>query len=227
MCGRFVRTSPVERFAELFGAAGHPTAPPSHNIAPGARLLAARTGAEGKCELCLLKWGLVPAWSDEPRTAYSTINARAETVAEKPAYRAAFRQRRCLIAADGFYEWHPQPDGHKQPYFIRLADERPFAFAGIWEHWERDDQRLESCSIIVTAANTLMQPIHERMPVILAPENYAAWLAPEPADPATLKALLQPYPSESMRMHPVRTFVNSPRNNGPDLIQPARLDDTD
>ena len=166
----------------------------------------------------------MPAWSDEPRTAYSTINARAETVAEKPAYRAAFRQRRCLIATDGFYEWHPQADGHKQPYFIRLADERPFAFAGIWEHWERDGQRLESCSIIVTVANTLMQPIHERMPVILVPENYAAWLGPEPADPATLKALLQPYPSKSMRMYPVRTFVNSPSNDGPDLIEPARLE---
>lgn len=101
MCGRFVRTSPVERFAELFGADGHPPAPPSHNIAPGARLLAARTGAEGHLELCLLKWGLVPAWSDEPRTAYSTINARAETVAEKPAYRAAFRKRRCLLKLGG------------------------------------------------------------------------------------------------------------------------------
>lgn len=165
MCGRFVRTTPVERFAELFGADGHPPGPPSHNISPGARLLAARAGADGHRELCLLKWGLVPAWSDEPRTAYSTINARAETVADKPAYRAAFRQRRCLIAADGFYEWHPQPDGHKQPYFIRLAD-GPFAFAGIWEHWERDRQHLESCSIIVTAANTLIQPIHERMPDI-------------------------------------------------------------
>ena len=102
MCGRFVRTSPVERFAELFGAAGHPAAQPSHNIAPGARLLAARTSAEGHRELCLLEWGLVPAWSDEPRTAYSTINARAETAAKKPANRAAFRQHLCLIASDGF-----------------------------------------------------------------------------------------------------------------------------
>lgn len=220
MCGRFVRYSPVERFADLFQAHGIVEARASYNIPPGSKLLVARTTPNVRRELALLKWGLVPAWSDEPKTPYSTINARAETVAEKPAYRTAFRQRRCLIAADGFYEWHPQPDGHKQPYFIHLANDEPFAFAGIWEHWERDGKTLESCSIIVTEANTLMQPIHDRMPVILPPESYDDWLDPAITDPARLKSLLLPYPADGMRFHPVGTFVNSPRNEGRDLLQP-------
>jgi len=181
----------------------------------------ARNTPEGGRELAALKWGLVPAWSDEPKTEYSTINARAETVAQKPAFRSAFRHRRCLIATDGFYEWHPQPDGHKQPYFISLKDHAPFAFAGIWEHWERDGKTLDSCSIIITAANSLMQPIHERMPVILPPERYDHWMDPSVSEPETLLPLLTPYPAERMTMHKVKTTVNSPRNEGPDLIEPV------
>jgi putative SOS response-associated peptidase YedK len=223
MCGRFVRYTPVERFAELFQAHGTVAAQASYNIAPSSRILVARNTPDGQRELALLKWGLVPAWSDEPKTAYSTINARAETVAEKPAYRSAFRHRRCLIAADGFYEWHPQPDGHKQPYFIHLANDEPFAFAGIWEHWERDGKMLESCSIIVTAANEWMQPIHDRMPVILPPDAYAAWLDPGITDPERLQLWLRPYPAAMMARHPVSTFVNSPRHEGPDLLQPVSL----
>ena len=221
MCGRFVRVSSVDRFAELLGAAGHPQVKVSYNIAPGSQLLVARTASNGIRELTTLKWGLVPAWSDEPKTPYSTINARAETVASKPSFRSAFRHRRCLIAADGFYEWHPRPDGHKQPYFIQLHPEEPFAFAGLWEHWERGDRVLETCSIIVTAANALMKPIHERMPVILPPESYETWMNPAIGDAALLQALLTPYPAQGMKKHPVRTFVNNPRNDGRDLIEPA------
>lgn len=128
MCGRFVRYTPVERFADLFHARGVAEARASYNIAPSARILVARTTPDGPRGLALLKWGLVPAWSNAPKTEYSTINARAETVAEKPAYRSAFRHRRCLIAADGFYEWHPQPDGHKQPYYIH----QPCADGRLW-----------------------------------------------------------------------------------------------
>jgi putative SOS response-associated peptidase YedK len=219
MCGRFVRYTSVERFAALFHAQGSAEAKASYNIAPGARILATRNAPDGQREMALLKWGLVPSWSDEPKTDYSTINARAETVAEKPAFRSAFRHRRCLIAADGFYEWQPQPDGHKQPYFIHLADDQPFAFAGIWEHWERDGKALDSCSIIVTAANELMKPIHDRMPVILPPERYDEWLDPALADPERLRPLLRPFPFASMRLHPVSTRVNSPRNDERDLIQ--------
>lgn len=220
MCGRFVRFTPVERFAVLFRAAGHPDCPASYNIAPSTKILVARNAADGSRELALLKWGLVPAWSDEPKTAYSTINARAETVAEKPTYRAAFRHRRCLIAADGFYEWQPQPDSHKQPYYIHLTHNEPFAFAGLWEHWEREGKTLDSCSIIVTAANELMQPIHDRMPVILPPECYAEWLDPALTEPERLKPLLRPYPSDRMALHAVSTVVNSPKNDGRDLLQP-------
>ena len=219
MCGRYIRTTPIEQFAELFHAEGHPECWPSYNIPPSTKVLVARNTPEGGRELAALKWGLVPAWSDEPKTEYSTINARSETVAQKPAFRSAFRHRRCLIAADGLYEWHPQPDGHKQPYFIYLKDHAPFAFAGIWEHWERDGKTLDSCSIIVTAANSLMQPIHERMPVILPPEHYDAWMDPSLTDPTILQPLLVPYPSERMQLHPVKTTVNSPRHEGPDLIE--------
>ena len=224
MCGRFVRYTPVERFADLFHAQGGAVeARASYNIAPSFRILVARNTPDGQRELALLKWGLVPSWSDEPKTEYSTINARAETVAEKPAYRSAFRHRRCLIAADGFYEWHPQPDGHKQPYFIHLANNEPFAFAGIWEHWEREGKTLDSCSIVVTEANALMRPIHERMPVILPPEAYDDWMDLGITEPERLKPLLRPYPAEKMALHPVGTFVNSPRNDGRDLLQPVRL----
>jgi putative SOS response-associated peptidase YedK len=192
-----------------------------HSSSQASVLVARNSPADCQRELAMLKWGLVPAWSDEPKTEYSTINARAETVAEKPAYRSAFRHRCCLIAADGFYEWHPQPDGHKQPYFIHLANNEPFAFAGIWEHWEQDGKTLDSCSIIVTGANELMKPIHDRMPVIISPTDYAAWMDTMNSDPARLKPLLRPYPAEWMQLHPVRTVVNSPRHDGPELILPA------
>ena len=223
MCGRFVRTTPIEQFAELFHAQGHPECWPSYNIAPSTHVLAARNAEHGRRELVALKWGLVPAWSAEPKTAYSTINARAETVAQKPAFRSAFRHRRCLVAADGFYEWHPQPDGHKQPYFIYLQDHVPFAFAGIWEHWERNGKTLESCSIIVTTVNVMMQPIHDRMPVILAPEDYDAWMDTAVTQPEALQALLKPYPAGLMRLYPVTTQVNSPRHEGPELIREVVL----
>jgi putative SOS response-associated peptidase YedK len=185
--------------------------------------LAARIAEHGARELVALKWGLVPAWSAEPKTVYSTINARAETVAQKPAFRSAFRHRRCLIAADGFYEWHVEANGHKQPYFIYLQDHAPFAFAGIWEHWERNGKTLDSCSIIVTAANELMQPIHDRMPVLLAPEDYDAWMDTAVTQPEALQALLKPYPTGLMRLYPVTTQVNSPRHEGPELIREVVL----
>ena len=219
MCGRFVRTTPIDQFAELFHAQGHPESWASYNIAPSAQVLVAHNAVQGGRELVTMKWGLVPAWSAEPKTAYSTINARAETVAQKPTFRSAFRHRRCLIAADGFYEWHVEADGHKQPYFIYLEDHDPFAFAGIWEHWERGGKSLESCSIIVTAANDRMRPIHDRMPVILAPGTYDAWMDPAVTHPEALQGLLNPYPSAHMSMHPVATQVNSPRHEGPELIE--------
>jgi len=219
MCGRFVRHSPIDRFVALFGATGTSDIKSSYNIAPGSKILAARINSSGGRELATLKWGLVPPWSKEPKTEFSTINARAETIDQKPAYRSAFQNRRCLIPADGFYEWAKLPDGSKQPYFINLADDKPFAFAGIWERWERDGLLLDTCSIIVTESNELMRPIHDRMPVILSRDHYDAWMNPKQHETRILKNLLVPYPSKRMKAQRVSTRVNNPRNDDAELIQ--------
>lgn len=220
MCGRFIRTTPIERYSALFTAPGSVNLKPSYNIAPSSKILLARNNAKGGRELVALKWGLVPSWSKEPKTEYSTINARAETVDEKPTFRSAFRSRRCLIASDGFIEWQKHPDGTKQPIFIGLADGKPFAFAGLWEQWEREGQVLESCAIIVTQSNELMKPIHDRMPVILSPDYYDAWMNPSELNFAHLKSLLAPFPSDRMRAYPISNQINSPRNDHRGLIEP-------
>jgi putative SOS response-associated peptidase YedK len=220
MCGRFVRTSSTHRFAALLGAAVAIDVKPSYNIAPGSALLVARATADAGRELVTMKWGLVPAWSAEPKTPYSTINARAETVADKPVFRSAFKHRRCLIAADGFYEWAVGPDGQKQPYFIRLKTGEPFAFAGLWEHWARADQALDSCTLVVTAANAWMKPIHERMPVIVRPEHYERWLDPAIDTRDPLESLLTPCADDLLERDAVSRLVNSPHNDGRDLIEP-------
>jgi len=199
MCGRFVRYSSPETFAELLEARGAPNLAPSYNVAPSQSVLVARNDEGG----------------EDPKPPYSTINARAETVHTKPAFRHAIRHRRCLIGSDGYYEWQKL---ERIPYFIRLKDAAPFAFAGLWEHWERGEERIDSCSIIVTDAAEALRDIHDRMPVILSPEHYDTWMDPELADPVQLKPLLAPYPSELMEAYPVSTRVNSPKNNHADLI---------
>ncbi|MDH3514790.1 MAG: SOS response-associated peptidase, partial [Gammaproteobacteria bacterium] len=159
------------------------------------------------------------AWAEDKKIGYRTINARAETVAQKPSYRTAFRRRRCLIAADGFYEWRPGKP-KKQPYYIRLKEGRPFGFAGLWERWEPEGQEpVESCTIIVTSANELIGQIHDRMPVILASQDYDLWLDPGVHEPAQVTPLLKPYPEEEMEMWPVSLQVNSPKHDGEALIQ--------
>jgi putative SOS response-associated peptidase YedK len=219
MCGRFVRHSDIDELTQLFEATWSGAAlRPRYNITPSQQILAVREGSTGR-ELIQLRWGLIPSWSKEPKTPYSTINARAETVASKPTYRQAFKQRRCLIPADGFYEWHTLEVG-KQPYYIRLQNDTPMAFAGLWEHWEKDDQVIESCSIIVTTANTLMQNIHDRMPVIVAPADFAGWLDPQQHDLDVLQTFLKPYPAEAMTAFAISTEVNSPRNDRPELVLP-------
>lgn len=220
MCGRYTNSTPPDVFAQLFHATlGAIVLPPRYNIAPSDKVLACRVSADTR-ELVLLQWGLIPAWAKDPKTGYKMINARAETVAEKPAFRTAFKRRRCLIAADGFYEWKPAVP-KKQPYYIRLKDGAPFAFAGLWEHWAHDGQTIESCTLIVTDANELMAPLHERMPVILAPESYDLWLDPTVQDPARLQPLLRPYSAKAMEAYPVSTQVNSPKNDLPELIRRA------
>jgi len=199
---------------------------PRFNVAPTQAVLAVRR-SQGIRQASLLHWGLIPSWADDAAIGNRMINARAETVADKPAFRAAFKRSRCLIVADGFYEW--QKTGRaKQPFYIQLADDRPFAFAGLAEHWHRGDLTIDSCTIITTTANELMAPIHDRMPVILRPDDYDHWLGGEQAaggakeqqhEKEMVLSLLRPFPAELMRAYPVSTLVNSPRNENPACIE--------
>lgn len=218
VCGRYARFTPAEIYARLFDAEAEVALlAPRYNIAPSQPVLAARNGPGGTREMVALQWGLIPFWAKDPKTGYSTINARAETVASKPAFRQPFRKRRCLIAADGFYEWQ-RTNHRKQPYYIRLRAGEPFAFAGLWEHWERDGEVIESCTIIVTQANSLVAAIHDRMPVILPQTDYDTWLNPQLQDPGALNPLLRPYPADGMIASPVGLAVNNPRNDSPELL---------
>ncbi len=217
MCGRFSRFTPVQKFAELFGVHAGFSLIPRYNVAPTQAALAARTTPQGCRELVTLYWGLIPFWAKERKVGFSTINARAETVATKPSFRDAFRQRRCLIAADGFYEWK-RLDGRKQPYYIGLKGRQPFAFAGLWEHWEGGGEIINSCAIIVTQANKLLGAIHDRMPVILDAEDYDLWLDPATKEPRLLESLLRPYPMERLTAYPISTRVNNPKNDDRSLL---------
>ena len=221
MCGRYTLHTSPERLAEHFQVTPPVALASCFNIAPAQAVPVVRQGVASR-ELAMLHWGLVPCWAKAARTGYRLINARAETVAVKPAFRAAFRQRRCLIPADGFYEWQPGPKA-KQPYYITFSDGGLFAFAGLWEHWEGEDsQQIESCTIVVTAANTLVQAIHERMPVILDTEDYTTWLDTGRFNAARLEALLKPYPAERMQAWPVSSRVNSPKNTDASCIAPCQ-----
>ncbi len=213
----------VERF--LFEMPDEPFAP-RFNIAPSQTVAGLRLSAPGQPrQLCALRWGLIPSWSKDLLIGYKMINARSETVDTKPSFRQAFKFRRCLILADGYYEWQKVPaTTQKQPYHIRLQDDGPFAFAGLWETWQSGDgSALESCTIITTEANELTRHLHPRMPVILPPDAYDSWLDPASQDPTELKALLSPYPADQMTVSPVSTLVNNPRNDQPQCLVPVVL----
>ena len=217
MCGRFSRYTPLENLAGRFQASVRDHLPPSYNIAPSQPVLALRRH-EGARELVALRWGLVPGWSRGPDSRYSMINARAETLASKPAYRDAYRRRRCLILADGFYEWQRRDRGARQPFHLHLPDHQPFAFAGLWEHWEGDGQIIDSCTIVTTDANAVVAPIHDRMPVILEGGDAECWLAADAPDER--QALLRPLPDQRLRAYPVSTHVNKPAHDDPDCLAP-------
>jgi putative SOS response-associated peptidase YedK len=223
MCGRFALYSDPFILAKRFEADVLPELRPRYNVAPTQSIPIVREES-GKERFALARWGLIPHWAKDMDTGYHTINARAETVASKPAFRNAFRYRRCLIPADGFYEWAVIPGTKtKQPWFIVLRDRELMAFAGIWEKWrgpEGDD--VESCSIIVTDANELMKPIHDRMPVILAPADWDAWLETEAKEVEGLQGLLKPYSAEAMTAWPVSTMVNNPRNDSAGCVESAK-----
>ncbi len=221
MCGRFTLHTPAHALAEAFGVPERPNLAPRYNIAPTQAVAAVRR-AEGGRELVMLRWGLIPAWAEDAAIGNRMINARAESVAGKAAFRTAFQLRRCLVAADGFYEWQKTGGGAKQPYFVRLLSEAPFAIAGLWERWRPPTgEAVESCTLITTAANALLAPIHDRMPVILGPADYDAWLDPDPPSAGALTALLRPYPADQMTAFAVSRLVNDPRNDTDACIAPA------
>jgi putative SOS response-associated peptidase YedK len=219
MCGRYTLRTPVDVLAEGFEIEEYPSSlPPNYNVAPTQEVAAVVEGDE-KRKLGLFHWGLIPSWAKDPAIGNKMINARAETVSEKPSFRKAFKVRRCLILADGFYEWQKTDNG-KQPYHIKMQNDSPFAFAGLWETW-KDDEEIRSCTIITTNANDLMSEIHHRMPVILPPENYAVWLDPDFDEKEALTSLLKPYPADAMEAYPVSRRVNKPSNNEPSVLESA------
>lgn len=217
MCGRFAFYSPTEATAALFGVSGSLDMKPRYNIAPTQDVAAIRENVEQGRELTALRWGLIPFWAKDKSIGNRMINARAETVAEKPAFRAAYRRRRCLVLADGFYEWHKEGEG-KTPYFISLASGEPFAFAGLWENWQskESDESIQSATLLTAAANDFMAHMHHRMPVILLPDTADRWLG---GDDDVIEFALQNGPE--LKAWPVDHRVNNPRNEGVNLIDAA------
>src|SRR4051812_22981251 len=226
MCGRFVSASPPDQIARYFDAADDTGggAEPNYNVAPTTDVFAVLVDG-GVRRLETLHWGLVPHWAKDPSAGNRMINARAESLAEKSAYKSLFRKRRCIIPADGFYEWKKVPGQKaKQPMFIRRTDGEPLAFAGLWSVWrskEDPGQELHSCTIITGEPNEKVAEIHDRMPVILPPSAWETWLSPEVDDVDLLGRLLVPAPSSLLELYPVSTAVNDVRNEGPQLIEPA------
>jgi putative SOS response-associated peptidase YedK len=220
MCGRYSLKTPAEELARKFGARKAPQASPRYNIAPSQQVLAV-TNADGERELTTLVWGLIPSWSREPQ---GFINARAETVLEKPSFRDSFRKRPCLIPADGFFEWRKRGRGGvKQPYYFQLQGGRVFAFAGVWDEWRGEGVTVPSCAIITTTPNEVARAVHDRMPVILREEDYELWLDPDPEKLEPRLGLLRPYPAAEMECYPVSAMVNSPQSQGAGLIEPLNI----
>jgi len=217
MCGRFARYSDPDELLRPLGLSWQgPPLPPSYNVAPSQPVLAVRR-REDRHEAVLLRWGLIPPWAKDKSIGYRMINARAEGLADKPAFRQPFRHQRCLIPADGFYEWQ-RKGRHKQPWYIHRANGEPLAFAGLWAHWQGGAEIIESCAIITGPPNAVVAPIHDRMPVILEPADHAAWL--ESDNPLWLQQLLRPLPAELLEAYPVGLAVNDPSHDGSRLIEP-------
>lgn len=218
MCGRFALSAKTKDIEKLLPELkiSQPTEP-RYNIAPSQNILAAIVDGE-QYSSKEFKWGLVPFWAKDSAIGNKMINARSETIAEKPSFRNAFNKRRCVIFTDGFYEWR-RSGKTKTPYFIHLKSGKPFAFAGLWERWDKESEPLETATIVTTTPNELMKPIHNRMPVILDSDMMEKWMAP--MDKKELLALLQPFDSAQMEAYEVSTIVNNPANDVPDCIQPV------
>lgn len=219
MCGRYSLAAPGDVIAELFDLVEVPDLAPRWNIAPTQRAPVVRVEEDGR-RAALLRWGLVPAWAKDRKIGNRMINARSETAAEKPSFRTAMRRRRCLVLADGFYEWRKTPDG-KVPTRIQRRDGRPFAFAGLWERWTRGEEPLETFTILTTAASPLLRPVHDRMPCLLEPGDRSLWLDPEIQDAARVVPLLAPAVDADLELFAVSTRVNSPRHDDAECALPV------
>jgi len=225
MCGRFTLTvDPADLQTAFPNFSFPPQGKPRFNIAPSQPVLALAN--DDKLRADYFVWGLIPLWAKDPSIGSRLINARAETLAEKSSFRGAYKYKRCLIFADGFYEWKTQPGTKiKIPHYIRLKSGQPFALAGLWDEWHAPDgSQIKSCTIITTEPNALMVTLHNRMPVILPPEDYPLWLEASPQKPETLQPLLGQYPAEAMTAYPVSTLVNSPANDRAELVVPIAVD---
>jgi putative SOS response-associated peptidase YedK len=222
MCGRFTLTVDPADLSETFPEFTFPAkVGPRFNIAPTQPILVVPNDASNKADFFV--WGLIPSWAKDPAIGNNLINARAETLAEKPAFRSAYKYHRCLIFADGFFEWQAQPDSKtKVPHYIQLKSKKPFAFAGLWEHWQSPDgSEIKSATIITTEPNELMSTLHNRMPVILPKKVFAQWLDSTPHQASDLQGLLIPYPAKDMQAYPISTAVNTPANDRPEILLPA------
>jgi putative SOS response-associated peptidase YedK len=221
MCGRFKLNAPFSELVRLYRLTNNVNLGARYNIAPTQQIATVRVH-EGQRTLDMLRWGLIPAWAKDKKIGYSTINAKAETIQTAPVFRDAFRSKRCLILADGFYEWKKLGPKEKQPYLFQMRDKSPFGFAGLWDSW-RDratNEVVESCTIITTEANKLCEPIHNRMPVILYPEDHPMWLGEEPAMPDHLHDLLVPYDAEQMEAVRIGPRVGNVKHDDADLVTP-------
>lgn len=234
MCGRYTATSPLDALAQLLDAelvlSGNATAslaPPRFNVAPTQPVAAVRhSHSRGRRILVALRWGLIPSWAEDPAIGARLINARSESVFQKPAFRAAIRRRRCVIPADGFYEWQRQAPRGKQPFYLRRTDGEPMLFAGIWERWRPADSDaaddgsfIDSCAILTTGANAVVAPLHDRMPLILEAHQVATWLDPEVQEPDALRPLLERAPTLALEAVPVSLWVNDPSHDDPRCIE--------
>ncbi len=220
MCGRYTFFSPRESVTRLFDTPVPLPIEARYNIAPTQFVPVIRLDPHRQRQLAMLHWGLVPSWAKDKAIGNRMINARAETLAEKPSFKKAFAHRRCLVLASGFYEWRKQ-DGAKRPYFISRKDSDPIAMAGLWETWRHEAEPLESCTIITTEANEFMQALHHRMPAMLAPEQCGRWLDSENVSMAEAADLLRPLEEDGLQAWPVSTRVNNSRNEGAQLLDPV------
>ena len=222
MCGRYTVIASPEVLRALFGYAEQPNFPPRYNVAPTQPIAIVRL-MNGKRQFALVRWGLLPSWAKDPKAFSLLINARGETVTEKPAYKAAMKRRRCLIPADGFYEW--KAAGHrKQPYYVRAKSGTPLAFAGLWETWTGPNgEELETAAIVTTDANQTLAPIYDRMPVVIAPEQFDLWLGGPDEDTAAASALIRPAPDDLLEAIPVSSDVNRVANDNPKLIERGEM----